>query len=322
MVAVNIVNIFMSFMLAGADWTRLITNPDGSTERIVVLHNPFSFNLGIAGIAWGTVIAEAVGAIIIFGFLVRGAGGVRLRRRRLKLHWHTSRRLVRLGLPNFFETLGMWAGNFLVVLMVGSIGAGVLGSHVVAIRLEAFSFLPGFSMGIAAATLAGQYLGAGSPRLARAAVNRCMFIAMGLMGTMGMLLIFVPGPIVRLFTSQPSHLEMVPKVLAIAGLVQIPFAMSLVHRSALRGVGATKEAMWLTWISTYAVRLPLAFFVSGADIAFSTGENGERFVLIDNPVNRDPTLQALWLGMCLEILIRCALFAWVWFKGDWAKRRV
>lgn len=321
MVIVNVVNIVVSWSLAGADWMRLVTREDGTTARIVVLENPFGFNLGIAGVAWGTVIAEVVGAVIILTMLARGAGGVRLRLQRLKPHWHTSRRLVRLGIPNFLETLGMWLGNFMIVLMVGSLGPGVLGSHVVAIRLESFSFLPGFSMGIAGATLAGQYLGAGSPRLARIAVNRCTLIAVTLMGVMGVFFVLVPGHITRLFTSQPSHLDLVPKVLVIAGMVQIPFAISLVHRSALRGVGATKEAMWLTWTCTYAVRLPLAFLVSGADIAFATSET-ERFVLLHNPFGHEPTLQGLWLGMCLEILVRCVLFAWVWFKGDWAKARV
>src|SRR6185436_1595561 len=108
MVVVNVVNMAVSFALAGVDITstRVV---DGATVTRTVLHNPFGFNLGVRGIAWGTVIAEAVGAAVIIGMIIKGRSGVRLRARRLRPHWHTMKRLVRVGIPNFLETLGMWA---------------------------------------------------------------------------------------------------------------------------------------------------------------------------------------------------------------------
>ncbi|HBS29934.1 MAG TPA: hypothetical protein DEB06_10920, partial [Phycisphaerales bacterium] len=161
----------------------------GKVTRRVLVHNPFDFDWGVRGVAWGTFIAWIVGGVMITVMLARGSHGVRLRARRLRPHWHTLRRLVRVGMPNFLETLGMWFGNFLVVLFVGWMAIpGALGAHIVTIRIEAFSFLPGFAMSLAAATLAGQYLGAGSPRLARVAVNRCMLVAGAFMGVVGVVL--------------------------------------------------------------------------------------------------------------------------------------
>ena len=64
----------------------------------------------------------------------------------------TIRRLFRLGWPNFLETSGMWLGNFVLIVLVGVLSAaalasgetsGLLGSHMIAIRIEAMSFLPG-----------------------------------------------------------------------------------------------------------------------------------------------------------------------------------
>ncbi len=56
--------------------------------------------------------------LIVLAMVIRGSGGVRLRARRLRPHYHTLRRLVRVGLPNFLETFGMWIGNFAVILLV------------------------------------------------------------------------------------------------------------------------------------------------------------------------------------------------------------
>ncbi|MCW5753418.1 MAG: hypothetical protein KIT24_01780 [Phycisphaeraceae bacterium] len=125
MIVVNIVNVGASWVLSGADWVR-VSGSGAEAQRVVVIENPFGFNLGVTGIALGTLLAQGVGAVMIVAFLIKGKGGVRLRRNRLKPHLHTMRRLARLGLPNFFETMGMWVGNYVVALMVGWIGAGAL----------------------------------------------------------------------------------------------------------------------------------------------------------------------------------------------------
>ncbi|MCH7961684.1 MAG: MATE family efflux transporter [Planctomycetes bacterium] len=316
MVAVNVVNILASWAFSGVDLarTRMV---DGELVRQVFLSNPFGFDLGVKGIAIGTVLAHAVGASIIIMMAVRGTWGIRLVRHRLRPHWHTIRRLVRVGLPNLSETFGLWVGNFMIVIMVGWLGAeGMLGSHIVAIRIEAFSFLPGFAMGAAAATLAGQYLGAGSPAMARRAVLYCVLIASVVMGGMGLLLAMMPREITGLLTSQEVHLEHVPPLLIICGVVQIPFAIAIVTRSAMRGAGDVKMVMLLTWVTTYGVRLPLAYALSGVDLKLA--EN----LVLENPFRDEPSLSWLWVAMCAELVVRGAVFGARFMWGGWTKARV
>lgn len=294
MMLVNVINI-------GVSWTLAL-----------------GLELGVTGIATGTVVAEFVGALFMLGVVLRGVGGMRLRSRRLRPHRATIARLARVGWPNFLETLGMWAGNFLVILMVGGLGAGMLGAHIVAIRIEALSFLPGFAMGTAAATLVGQYLGAGSPALARTAVYRCTLVAVGFMTIGTAIFVTMPRRLVELLSSQPEHLAAAPAAIFIAGCVQIPFAIALVLRSAIRGAGDVKAAMWITWVTTYAVRLPLAYLLSGVDLHLPQWLGGE----IQNPSGLAPSLAGLWLALCLELCVRCAVFAWRFFHGAWTRARV
>lgn len=324
MAAVNIVNIVLSWVLAGVDFTRT-RFVGGEAVTSVVLHNPFPFDLGVTGIALGTLIGHAVGAAMVVRLLLAGRSGVVLRRRRLRPHWHTMRRLIRVGFPNFLEMLGMWFGNFAIVLMVGALagaGGGVLGAHILAIRVEAFSFLPGFAMGTAAAALAGQYLGAGSPRMAWRSTLACAGVASAIMGAMGLVFILAPRTVVGVLTSQPTHLELVPRVLFVAGFFQIPFAVSLVLRSALRGAGDVKVVMWLTWVSTWGIRLPLAYAFSGVDIRVPGWLGGG---VISNPfwsTGVDGGLVWLWGGLCAELLIRALLFGGRFIHGGWTRVRV
>lgn len=314
MVVVNTANMASSYLLSGVDLTRA----NAAGEQEVWLHNPSPMHLGIEGIAWGTTIAYLVGSVGVVLVLARGVGGVRLIARRLKLHKHTAMRLVRVGIPNFFETAGLWFGNALIVLMVRGVGAtgGALGAHLISIRIEAVSFLPGFAMSMAAATLAGQYLGAGSPKGAKRAVLICLGVAVAIMGSFGVVLMTMPRTLTGFITAQPEHLAMTPDLLFIIGTVQIPFAISLLLRGALRGAGDTKAVLVLTWVSMYAVRLPLVYALSGVDIPLPGGG------FFENPFRHEPSLRWIWIGMSIELVIRSGLFSWRFLQGGWTRIKV
>ncbi len=302
MVTLNIVNILVSLVLSGVD--------------IFGITNPSPYDLGIRGIAWGTTIAWWVGAFVSLMWLIRGVSGVRLKRSRILPHWITMRRLVRVGLPNFFESLGMWSGNFCVILIVGWMATeGMLGSHIIAIRIEAFSFLPGFAMGIAAGSLTGQYLGAGNIEKARQAILLCAGLAALMMGVFGVAFLTMNEQIVALFSGQEIHRATTPRLIFICGFIQIPFGVGLVVRNALRGAGDTKVVMAITWATTFGVRLPLAWFFSGVEIPLPWG--GE----IPNP-GPDWGLWGLWIGLCSELAFRCMLFLGRFLQGGWQTAKV
>ncbi|MFT5424955.1 MAG: putative MATE family efflux protein [Phycisphaerales bacterium] len=325
MVAANVVNMVVSFIASGVSFS-VSDLVDGEVRTTELISPVIANGMGVNGIALGTVCAHVAGAAIIVGMLLRGKGGVKLKRLWLGFHPITMIRLARLGLPNFFESVGMWVGNFVVVIMVGwlaqsSLAAGgdsdgLFGAHIWAIRIEAFSFLPGFAMGMAAATLAGQYLGAGRADLASLAIRRCLVIGATLMGLMGVAFVFGGEAIIGTFSTQVSHLELVPQLLVICGVVQVPFGIALVIRSALRGAGDVKTTMWITWFSTYAVRLPMAYALSGVDVWF-----GGRVVL-ENPFREEFSLSGLWMGLCGELVIRGAFFTARFLQGGWKSARV
>jgi len=304
MVTLNIVNIAVSWWTSGVD-------AFGFT-------NPSPMNMGVSGIAVGTLSAYSVGALLTIFWLTRGTSGVRLRAKRLRPHWHTMKRLVRVGLPNFLESLGMWMGNFLVLLYVGWLSVdGLMGVHVIAIRVESFSFLPGFAMGIAAGTLAGQYLGAGNVAKAKRAILACAGISALMMGLFGIAFLTLNAEIVAAFSDQPIHNAQAPRLIFICGFVQIPFGVLLVVRNALRGAGDTRAVMILTWISTFLIRLPFAWFFSGVDVPLPWGDGAT----IPNP-GPDWGLWGLWIGLVSELAIRSLLFIGRFLQGGWQRVKV
>lgn len=260
---------------------------------------------GIAGIAWGTVIAWTFGAFLILYSQSRDGGTIRLRWIRLRPHWHTMKRIVRVAMASLFESLGMWMGNVFVMKMVGivAIDASPIiqasqGAHIIAVRLEAISYLPCMALGIAASTLTGQYLGLGDPQRAKQAAMLCWKLGVAVMGIMGVLFFVMPTPLVRLVTDKPELLALAPDLLRICGPVQVFFATAIVLSNAMRGAGDTQTTMRLTYISIYLVRVPLVYLVA---IHFQFGIIG------------------VWYALCAELTIRGLIFGFRFWQGHWTK---
>ncbi|MBL1219041.1 MAG: MATE family efflux transporter [Planctomycetes bacterium] len=298
MLVVNAVNVFLSWMLSGVDlefesWSLL---------------NPFSFDLHVMGIAAGTAGARTVGAFLLVLLMLRGIKDLKLQLPDIRPQFETMWRIIRVGFPNFVEGFGMWAGQLVgVIWLIGKIaektgaGEGLMGAHMIAVQWEAFSFMPGFALGTAAGTLAGQYLGAGNPKMASRSIWLCAILGMALMGIAGVVFMFAGAPLTRIISDDPQHLELAPKLLFICGIVQINFAMAMVIRNGLRGAGDTRACMIITWTSTYFVRIPLAWLF-GYWLGFG--------------------LVGVWIGLCAELFVRGLLFLGRFLQGGWKTVRV
>jgi putative MATE family efflux protein len=283
MVVVNLVNIGLSILL--------VFGP-----------GPFGGH-GVAGIATGTAVAWCVGAVLCLIVLLSGWGGIRLHLHRLRPRWHTARRILRVGLPNLIEGVGMlWLGNFIVLKIVGSLGTdGVIGAHMIAIRFESASFLPGFALGIAAAALCGQYLGLGDPQRAARAVKLAWLYAAIIMTALGVLFFAIPHLLVGLITDVPALVNKAIVPLQICGPIQIFFATNAVLASALRGAGDTRATLYITAGSTFLLRVPAVYILG---VTFDMGLNG------------------IWIALCSEISFRSLLVYWRFRSGAWTRIQV
>jgi putative MATE family efflux protein len=307
---VNVVNVIASWLLSGV--------PIGAAGASIPNPSPLDpARWGVAGIAAGSSVSYLVGAWLTWRVLRAGVKDLRLENADLAPDRAMGARIVRIGIPNFVEGLAMWCVNLLVlgfigeaaerglglagIDLAGSTREGLVGAHIITVQWEAFSFLPGFAMGTAAGALAGQYLGAGSARLARAAIWRCTLIGMAIMGLAGVVFMTSGEALTRTISDDPVHLALVPRLLFAAGVVQVFFALAMVVRNGLRGVGDTKWILGITVFGCYAVRLPLAWYLG---------------------VHLGHGLVGIWWGMMLELAVRGAMFLARFRFGAWERIKV
>jgi len=290
--------------------TMVVVNAVNAVLSVLLTFGPTPFGgHGVAGIAAGTAAAWGVGAVLVLAVLYRGRGPLRLRPRRLRPHRILGGRIVRVGVPSLIENSGMWVGNAAIGGIVGTLMArsgtdGLMGAHVIGIRLESLSFLPGVAVGIAAATLTGQHLGRGDAAGAERAIRLCWGLAASVMGAMGLVFLLAPGTLAWLMApgdEMATVRERAVPLLMICGPIQIFFATYLVLSQALRGAGDTRGPMAITYFSTFLVRLPAAWLLG---------------------VTLGHGLTGVWFALCGELVVRGTLYYLRFRGGAWRTVRV
>jgi len=137
--------------------------------------------------------------------------------------------------------------------------------------------------------------------MAERAVLVCTGIAILMMGTLGVVFMTCGTALCSLLSREPIHLEYVPRLLFICGVIQVFFAITMVVRQGLRGVGDTAWTFLITTFSSYGIRLPAAYLFG---VALGYG------------------LEGIWYGLCGELVIRAMLFSARFFNGGWKRLEI
>ncbi|HZL34899.1 MAG TPA: MATE family efflux transporter [Tepidisphaeraceae bacterium] len=278
MVVVDLVNIVCSFALTRGWWGLPV--------------------MGFRGIAIGTVIAYIAGGLIQFGVLVSGRGKIRLFLHRLRPHWATLRRVLRIGIPSGTEGLLTWVAQFAILGIIFYIDPTNVQSaaHIIAIRLESLSFMVGLAVAIAAATVVGQNLGRRDPAAAALSAHLAFLIGGGAMSVGGIMFILFRHPLAHILSDDPRIADLAATCLLITAFAQPGFAASMIYGGALRGAGDTLVVMFINLASIVGLR-----FVGVVIVTLGLGYG----------------LAAVWVVLCAELTLR-GLFVFARFRqGGW-----
>ncbi len=250
--------------------------------------------LGVKGAAIAIAISEGIGA---FYLLLRS-----LQKKCLvivkQMEWKLTMMTIRLGYPIFIDRLLQNAGSLAFAKVVLLYGTAVYAAHQVGLAIEAFSFMPGYGIAIAAATMVGQNLGAGRPADARISAYEANRLAVMLMAAMGLVFFFFPYALLRAFTDDPVVIKYGILDMKIVSFAQVPLAITMVVGGSLRGAGDTGFIMFATIAGMWLVRIPVA-----ALLAVSVGAE----------------IRVVWAVMILDWIVRMTLLLWRYRRENWGR---
>jgi putative MATE family efflux protein len=204
-------------------------------------------------------------------------------------------RIWRIGWPVALERIAQQSGQLFYSSFIIGYGTSAYAAHQIGLSIESLSFMPGAGMGIAAATLMGQSLGAGKIRRARISHNEALRLAVGVMTIMALIFFFVPQHLIALFTHDADVIEKGSVFLKLVAFAQIPLAISFVYAGSLRGTGDTFYVFIVTLVAMWGIRVALSWVA--ADWLHLS-------------------LYAVWAVFLIDWYFRGAAFAWRYYKRD------
>lgn len=218
--------------------------------------------LGVTGAALATFTGRGIGMVYQFYRLMRGTERIRILRRQLRVDWEVLARLIRVsltGILQFAIAHTSWIG---LVRIVSTFGAAAVAGYTIAIRVVIFLIMPSWGLSNAAATLVGQNLGAKQPERAETSVWRTGLYNMVFLGTLGILMVVIAEPVVRLFTQDPAVVPLAASCLRILSYGNIGYAYGMVMLQAFNGAGDTVTPTIVFFFGFWMLEIPLAYWLA------------------------------------------------------------
>jgi putative MATE family efflux protein len=217
----------------------------------------YGADLGIAGSAWGTVIAQCGMALVYLTVVVRGA-----RRHGASLRPDATgiRASAQAGAPLLVRTLSLRAILMIATAVAARLGDADIAAHQIILSLWSLLAFALDAIAIAGQAIIGRYLGAGDAQGARDACRRMVEWGIAVGVVLGVLVVVARPVFLSLFTSDSVVKDTALPALVIVALSQPISGVVFVLDGVLMGAG---DGPYLAWamVITLAVFSPVALLI-------------------------------------------------------------
>jgi len=250
--------------------------------------------LGVQGAGIARALSTVVGALILWVILVRGKGILKYdTRSALLFEWQEVKRILRVGLPAFADSVQMRVAMSVYTIVLSSLGTTVYAAHALAMRVEEFAFMPSFGFGVASTALVGQCLGAGRPDLAKRSGYLAQRYCVAVMVCLGVITFTFARQLIGIFTDDPEVIRIGSIGLRIWSFAMPGMATNASFAGGLRGAGDTRWVLLLTASGMWTMRVG-----GGAILVFLLGLGAP----------------GAWIGAVVDHSVR-AILMWLRFAG-------
>ncbi len=220
------------------------------------------FDMGVEGVAYATIIAQGVSAILCIITLMRTKACIRLSLRELRIHWDMLGKIVRVGFPAALQMTITSFSNVFVQSYINVFGEAYMAGWTAYSKVDQLLFLPMQSIALASTTFVGQNLGKNLPERARRGSDLSLAIAAASTALLMIpILIFAPS-VVYFFNKDTAVVEIGTILLRQITPFYILCTVNQVYSGALRGAGNSRAPMVIMLCSFVAFRQIYLFAAS------------------------------------------------------------
>ena len=263
------------------------------------------FHMGVAGVAWATIIAQAVSGLLCLRRLMRLRDVFELKRSHLYPSKRHLKQILHLGLPTGISQVINSLAMMMVQSLANTFGAAFVACNVIVMRVDSFVMMPVFTFGAVMMTYTGQNVGAQRQDRVQEGLRQCLILALSVcVFAIGVVLLFGQY-LMMLFTDTTEIIEMSMHMMRIMAAGYLGISIGQIFLGLLRGAGETVMPMWITTISSVGIRIPLAYLL----VYLTTSEAYP----IGSP-------DSLFISLAIAWISGAVMSFWAYKRGKWRKK--
>ncbi len=219
-------------------------------------------NMGVGGVALATVIAQAISSVLCLIKLARMKEHFDFGLKYLRPRAFYVKTLIRLGIPSGLTQAIFSSAMIIVQSLTNQFGEMFIAANVVIMRVDGFAMMPNFSFGTSLTTYAGQNVGAGKYDRVTKGAKQGTLMAVGCAAVITGVILLFGKYLMGVFTDTKELVELSYRLMMILAVGYIAMAVTQSLSGIMRGAGDTMTPMWISLITTVAIRVPVAYGIS------------------------------------------------------------
>ena len=259
------------------------------------------------GVALATAIAQGASAVLCLWRLCHMRQTLTLRARSLIPDRHMTVRTIRLGLPSGLTQAIFSMAAIVVQALTNSFGTSVIACAIVVMRVDGFAMMPNFTFGTAMTTFVGQNVGANRMDRVHEGVRKGVAAGLAVAVVLVACILLFGENLMRMFTSTEEVVRLGVHMLHILAVGYIAMSVTQSLSGVMRGAGDTVTPMWISFVTTFVIRMPLAYA-----IAYFT-----RSATLPNG-----TPDSIFISLLISWVMGAVLTALLYRRGRWKQRSV
>ena len=208
---VNMLYTFGSAILRAVGDTRrplYFLTVAGITNVLLNLVFVLVFHMGVAGVAWATIIAQGVSAVLVLRCLALSSGSIHFTFHDLRIDGTSLRKILQIGIPAGVQGSLFSISNVIIQASVNGFGSVVMAGCAASGSLEGFVYTSMNSIHQACLTFVGQNRGA--RQFAR--IRRTLWVCLGIVTVVGLsigglFVLFAPA-LIAIYNPDPAVIQM------------------------------------------------------------------------------------------------------------------
>ncbi len=221
------------------------------------------FNMGIAGAAYATVIAQIISAIGLALYCIRKVPMIRLKSKHFRINMDIVKMIANNSVLSSIQQSVMNLGILMVQGLVNSFGVLVMAAFAVVVKIESFAYLPEQELGNAFSIFIAQNYGAKKMLRIRKGIKSATKIITIYGLVTSVLIILFAKPLLTIFVSaqETEILQIGTQYLFIVSGFYCLIGYLFMFYGLYRGIGKPETSIILTVISL-GTRVVLAYSLS------------------------------------------------------------